>query len=587
MVLLIAPWPTFSCFTVVRVGNNVRMGATSNGGTPPTSEIDVAIVGAGFAGMYMLHRARQAGFTVRVFERGGGVGGTWYWNRYPGARCDVPSLEYSYQFSDELQQEWEWSEKYATQPEILRYADHVADRFDLRRDISFNTTVASLQWNDDAWLVTARSIDDNAEDGQDVALTARFVVLATGCLSSANVPRFPDDHLFGGRTYHTGAWPHDGVDFTGQRVVVIGTGSSGVQSIPLIAKQAAHLTVLQRTPAYSIPARNRQLSPEYVAEVKANYGEFRRKNSLTRAALGGDTPTGPHGACEVNDDERRAALEARWQKGGLLFLGAFNDALTNPESNRLIADFVRDKIRSTVHDPDTARKLSPDSIIGCKRLCVDTDYYETFNRPNVSLVDLREQPIERFSEKGIVVRSSSSPRHDVGGSAESHHVEEYEFDAIVFATGFDAMTGAISKINIIGRNGLQLRDAWSAGPVNYLGLSVHGFPNLFTITGPGSPSVLTNMIVSIQHHVEWISDCISWMNANHRRTIEADADSQDRWVRHVNAVAGMTLYQSCSSWYLGTNVPGKPRVFMPLPGFPAYAQECADVAQNGYRGFRT
>ena len=541
---------------------------------PTSIKVDVAIVGAGFAGMYMLYRARQAGFTARVFERGGGVGGTWYWNRYPGARCDVPSLEYSYQFSDELQQEWEWSEKYTTQPEILRYAEHVADRFDLRRDISFNTTVISLQWHNDAWLVTTTAAND-ASPHREHTTTARFVVLGTGCLSSANVPRFPDDHLFTGGTYHTGAWPHEGVDFSGRRVAVIGTGSSGIQSIPLIAEQAAHLTVMQRTPAYSIPARNQQLAPEYVASIKANYAEFRRKNSLTRAALGGDTPTGPHGASEVNEVERRAALEERWQKGGLLFLGAFNDALTNPESNRLIADFVRDKIRSTVRNPDTARKLTPDDIIGCKRLCVDTEYYETFNRPNVSLIDLREQPIERFTANGVVVRSATGSRSS----------EQHEFDAIVFATGFDAMTGAISKISITGRNGTMLHDAWSAGPVNYLGLSVHGFPNLFTITGPGSPSVLTNMIVSIQHHVEWIADCITWLKDHRISTIEADADAQQRWVQHVNTVAGMTLYQSCSSWYLGANVPGKPRIFMPLPGFPAYAQTCADVARDGYRGF--
>ena len=551
-------------------GNNVRMGALRGS---EQRRYDVAIVGAGFAGMYMLHRARSAGFTAVVFERGSGVGGTWYWNRYPGARCDVPSLEYSYQFSDDLQQEWEWSEKYATQPEILRYAEHVADRFDLLRDMVFDTEVLSMQWRDDSWLVSTRRVTEpaGAVRGDDSStIAARFVVLATGCLSSANKPRFPDDHLFAGRTYHTGAWPKDGVDFSGQRVAVIGTGSSGIQSVPMIAAQAAHLTVLQRTPAYSVPARNQKMDPQYVAGVKANYKEFRRKNSLTRAALGGDTPTGPHGANEVGDDERRAALEARWQKGGLLFLGAFNDALTNPESNRLIADFVRDKIRSIVRDSDTARKLVPESIIGCKRLCVDTHYYDTFNRPNVSLIDLRETPIERFTEKGIMLGNT-----------------EHQFDAIVFATGFDAMTGAISKIEITGRDGLSLRDAWSAGPVNYLGLGVHGFPNLFTITGPGSPSVLTNMIVSIEHHVEWIADCLTWMSNNGKTTIEVQADAQEHWVQHVNTVAGMTLYTSCSSWYLGANVPGKPRVFMPLPGFPAYAQRCADVAQNGYVGFQT
>ncbi len=538
-------------------------------------DVDVAIVGAGFAGLYMLHRARTAGFSARVFERGGGVGGTWYWNRYPGARCDVPSLEYSYQFSDELQQEWEWSEKYATQPEILRYAEHVAERYDLQRDISLNTSVESLEWTGDSWRVTTRAGSDSANgastNGASTATTtARFVVLATGCLSSANKPRFIDDELFAGRTYHTGAWPHESVDFTGQRVAVIGTGSSGIQSIPVIAAQAAHLTVLQRTPAYSVPAHNETLDPRYVAEIKADYKEFRRRNSLTRAALGGDTPTGPRGAREVSDDERRAALEGRWQQGGLLFLGAFNDALLDAESNRLIADFVREKIATIVRDPETAAALQPDTVIGCKRLCVDTGYYDTFNRDNVTLIDLQKHPIERFTRDGIMLGDS-----------------EHRFDSIVFATGFDAMTGSISKISITGRDGLALRDAWSAGPVNYLGLSVHGFPNLFTVTGPGSPSVLTNMIVSIEHHVEWIADCMSWLRAHDKPTIEATADAQDKWVEYVNTIAGLTLFTSCNSWYLGANVPGKKRVFMPLPGFPPYVEQCADVARDSYRGFAT
>jgi len=543
-------------------------------------DVDIAIVGAGFAGLYMLHRARTAGFSARVFERGGGVGGTWYWNRYPGARCDVPSLEYSYQFSDELQQEWEWSEKYATQPEILRYAEHVAARFDLQRDISLNTSVESLEWMGESWRVTTHAGSDSVNGASTIyaspsTTTARFVVLATGCLSSANKPRFIDDELFAGRTYHTGAWPHEGVDFTGQRVAVIGTGSSGIQSIPVIAAQAAHLTVLQRTPAYSVPAHNETLDPRYVAEIKADYKEFRRRNSLTRAALGGDTPTGPRGAREVSDDERRAALEDRWQQGGLLFLGAFNDALLDAESNRLIADFVREKIATIVRDPATAAALQPDTVIGCKRLCVDTGYYDTFNRDNVTLIDLQKHPIERFTRDGIMLGDSDTTSG------------EHRFDSIVFATGFDAMTGSISKISITGRNGLALRDAWSAGPVNYLGLSVHGFPNLFTVTGPGSPSVLTNMIVSIEHHVEWIADCMSWLRAHDKPTIEATADAQDKWVEYVNTIAGLTLFTSCNSWYLGANVPGKKRVFMPLPGFPPYVEQCADVARDSYRGFAT
>lgn len=561
--------------TVVRVDNNGRMGAPHG-----RADIDVAIVGAGFAGLYMLHRARTAGFSARVFERGGGVGGTWYWNRYPGARCDVPSLEYSYQFSEELQQEWEWSEKYATQPEILRYAEHVAERFDLQRDISLNTSVESLEWTGDSWHVTTRGVHDSAKGESLSATTARFVVLATGCLSSANKPRFIDDELFAGRTYHTGAWPHEGVDFTGQRVAVIGTGSSGIQSIPVIAAQAAHLTVLQRTPAYSVPAHNETLDPRYVAEIKSDYKEFRRRNSLTRAALGGDTPTGPRGAREVSDDERRVALEDRWQQGGLLFLGAFNDALLDAESNRLIADFVREKIATIVRDPATAAALQPDTVIGCKRLCVDTGYYDTFNRDSVALIDLKKHPIVRFTHDGIMLGDSAPD----GSSSDGI---EHRFDSIVFATGFDAMTGSISKISITGRDGLTLRDAWSAGPVNYLGLSVHGFPNLFTVTGPGSPSVLTNMIVSIEHHVEWIADCMSWLRAHGKSTIEATVDAQDQWVEYVNTIAGLTLFTSCNSWYLGANVPGKKRVFMPLPGFPPYVEQCADVARDSYRGFAT
>jgi cyclohexanone monooxygenase len=368
--------------------------------------------------------------------------------------------------------------------------------------------------------------------------------------------------------YHTGQWPTDGVDFTGQRVAVIGTGSSGVQSIPVIARQAQHLTVLQRTAAYCVPARNAPLDTSYMQSVKDNYQEFRRKNRLTRAALGGDTPTGTTGAAVTPEHERRLIFEERWQRGGLVFQGAFNDTLTNRESNELFADFVREKISSIVKNQSTARALMPKNVFGCKRLCVDNGYYETFNRDNVALVDLNEHALEGFTANGVIVGARELP-----------------VDAVVFATGFDAMTGALNKISITGRNGQTLREAWSAGPVNYLGLGVNGFPNLFTITGPGSPSVLTNMLVSIQHHVEWITDCLSWLRSNQHATIEVSPTAQDQWVQHVNTVADATLYQSCSSWYLGANVPGKPRVFMPLPGFPAYAQRCADVARKNYLGF--
>jgi cation diffusion facilitator CzcD-associated flavoprotein CzcO len=524
-------------------------------------EVDLAIVGAGFAGMYMLHRARGLGLQARVIEAGSGVGGTWYWNRYPGARCDVESLEYSYGFSEELAQGWEWTERYAAQAEILRYAEHVADRFDLRRDITFDTRVTSAAFDEAAarWRVAT----DRGEE-----LSARFVVLATGCLSAANLHDIPGRGSFAGPTYHTGRWPHEGVDLAGVRVGVIGTGSSGIQSIPVIAAEAEHLTVFQRTPAYSVPAHNGPLDPAEQAEVKARYAELRAANRELPSAFGARVSRSEVGALEVDPEVRRKVYEERWDRGGLTFLGAFTDLLLSDEANETAAEFVRGKIREVVRDPDVADRLSPRQVIGCKRLCVDTGYYETFNRPNVTLVDLSETPIEAITPTGI--------RTTAG---------EHELDAIVFATGFDAMTGAIDRIHITGRDGAALRDVWAAGPRTYLGLGVARFPNLFMITGPGSPSVLTNMLVSIEHHVDWIADCIAHLDERGHRSIEAAEDAQGRWVDHVNAMASFTLFPTCSSWYLGANVPGKPRVFMPLPGFPAYAETCRTVAENGYEGF--
>ena len=525
--------------------------------------VDVVVVGAGFAGMYMLHRMRGEGRSVAVFEAGNDVGGTWYWNRYPGARCDVESMEYSYQFDEALQQEWEWTEKYAPQPEILRYAQHVADRFDLRRDITFGTRVTSAHFDE---LTTTWTVRTDA--GHTV--NARWFVLATGCLSSTNKPSFTGDHLFRGETHHTGDWPHEGVDFTGKRVGVIGTGSSGVQSIPVIAEQAGHLTIFQRTATFAVPARNAPIDTQKVARIKADYPGFRKRNSLMTSAFGADTPKGTTSVLDASPEERRAEFERRWETGGFGFLSAYVDFLLKPEANEIVADFVRDKIASIVEDPATAAKLLPRQVIGCKRLVLDSRYFETFNRPNVTLVDVTAQPIERFTENGIVC----------GGT-------EHELDVIVFATGFDAITGSIMRIDIRGRGGLTIQEAWSAGPVTYLGLGINGFPNMFTVSGPGSPSVLTNMIVSIEQHVNWITSCMAWVEANGHRGIEANADSQDAWVHHVNQVADGTLYPSCNSWYLGANVPGKPRVFMPLIGFPQYVEKCDSVAANGYEGFTT
>jgi cation diffusion facilitator CzcD-associated flavoprotein CzcO len=522
---------------------------------------DVVIVGAGFAGMYMLHRSRGLGLSAQVFEAGSGVGGTWYWNRYPGARCDIESMEYSYGFDEELQQEWEWSERYAPQPEILRYAEHVAERFDLKRDIAFDTRVTDATWDEGSTTWRVRT-----DQGHEVS--AQFLVMATGCLSAANLPEIEGRDTFAGPTYHTGLWPHEGVDFSGQRVGIIGTGSSALQSIPIIAEQAAHLTVFQRTATYSVPAWNGPLDPDEVAKVKANYREFREANKQMPSAFGAwlDPPT--KATMEATPEERRARFEERWKHGGLPFLGAFTDLLLDPDANEQAAEFVRERIRRVVKDPEVAEKLIPDQVIGCKRLCVDTGYYETFNRENVRLVDLRETPIERITPEGVQT------------TAELHEV-----DSLIFATGFDAMTGAILRVDIRGRGGEPLRDAWAAGPRTYLGLGVKGFPNLFTITGPGSPSVLTNMMVSIQQHVEWIGDCISYLREHDKRTIEVEEQAQENWVQYVNTIAGFTLFPTCNSWYLGANVPGKTRVFMPLPGFATYAEQCDYIAAAGYPGF--
>jgi cyclohexanone monooxygenase len=528
---------------------------------PDRRDADVVIVGAGFAGLYMLHRARQLGLRARVFEAGGGVGGTWYWNRYPGARCDVESMEYSYGFDEDLQQEWEWTERYASQPEILRYAEHVAERFELHEDITFDTRVTAVTYDE-----TTATWQVETDAGHD--MTTQFVVMATGCLSSANTPDIPGAATFAGASYHTGQWPHAGVDFTGLRVGVIGTGSSAVQSIPLIAEQAAHLTVFQRTATYTVPAWNGPLDPLEVKDTKAHYAELRAANRRMFSAFGGLLPRQDRSALEVSEEERAAEYERRWEQGGLPFLAAFNDLLVQPAANDTARAFVVEKLREIVTDPEVAAKLTPDQVIGCKRLCVDNGYWATFNRPNVELIDLRETPIVAITAAGI--RTSAS---------------EHPLDAIVFATGFDAMTGALSRIDVRGRSGTTLASAWEAGPRTYLGLMTAGFPNLFIVTGPGSPSVLANMFEAIQQHVDWIADCLAHLRAIDVPTIEAAADAQDAWVDHVNAVADLTLFPRCNSWYLGANVPGKTRVFMPLAGFPSYVDQCNEIVAEGYRGF--
>jgi cation diffusion facilitator CzcD-associated flavoprotein CzcO len=526
----------------------------------PDRELDVVIVGAGFAGMYMLHRLRAMGMRARVLESGSDVGGTWYWNRYPGARCDIESMQYSYQFSDALQQEWEWSERYAPQPEILRYARHVADRFDLRRDIRFDTRVEAASFDDATgrWRVTTSGGD---------RLEATYCVMATGCLSAPNLPDFPGRDSFEGPTYLTGRWPHEQVDFSGQRVAVIGTGSSAIQSIPIIARQAEQLYVFQRTANYSIPAHNRPLDPEAVHAIKADYGAMRAR--AWRSPTGVDYDYRQQSALESAAEERQREYEARWRHGGLVFMGAFGDLLLSHEANATAADFVRGKIREIVRDPEIAQKLSPKNVIGAKRLCVDTGYYATYNRPNVTLIDIADRPIEKITPDGVRA-----------------HGRTWAVDAIVFATGFDAMTGALLRIDLRGRGGVSLRDRWANGPSSYLGLQVAGFPNLFTITGPGSPSVLSNMLPSIEQHVNWIADCLGHLRARGLACVEASGPAEDAWMAHVEEAANATIKGATGSWYVGANIAGKPRAFMPyIGGVPAYLQKCKDVVANGYEGF--
>ncbi|MEU7513933.1 NAD(P)/FAD-dependent oxidoreductase [Streptomyces sp. NPDC042898] len=527
-----------------------------------TDSVDVVVVGAGVTGLYAVHRLRALGYRVRGFERGDDVGGVWYWNRYPGARCDVESVDYSYSFDEDLQQEWDWSEKYATQPEIMRYLHHVADRFDLRRSYTFGTSVTSAELDETTLRWTVRT------DGGEV-VSARFCVYAVGCLSSTHVPDIPGVAEFGGATYHTGAWPHEGADFTGLRVGVIGTGSSGIQAIPPIAEQAAHLTVFQRSANYSMPAGNAPLDEETRGRQKAGYAERRRLSRLS----GGGSPHAAHpsGTFEVSEDERRAAYEKRWELGGVLYSKTFPDQLTDRAANDAARAFWEEKVRALIDDPGSADLLVPtDHPIGTKRIVTDSHYYETFNRDDVDLVSLRENAIERVDAGGIVLADGA----------------RVDLDAIVFATGFDAMTGAIDRIDIRGRAGRRLRDVWSEGPRTYLGLGIDGFPNLFNLTGPGSPSVMANVVLCAEQHGDWLSDCLRHLDEYGYRGIEASPEAVEEWVAQCRDRAAATLFPAANSWYLGANIPGKPRVFMPfIGGFGVYGDIIAGVAKSGYEGF--
>ncbi len=524
-------------------------------------DYDVVVVGAGFSGLYALHRLRKLGFNTRVLERGSGVGGTWFWNRYPGARCDIESVDYCYSFSDELLDEWTWSERYAAQPEILRYLNHVADRFELRRDIQLNTEVESARFEEetDRWVITTE---------QRERFTCRWCVMATGSLSTIKRPAFAGLDDFEGEWFHTGQWPAEGVDFSGKRVAVIGTGSTAIQAIPQIARQASQLYVFQRTPNYSMPAQNRPLTIEEQREVLRGYSERRQFAEQSDAGL--PFPAPAKAAFEVTPSERHNLYEEGWRRGGINSLSyAFTDFFSNHAANSTAAEFTRRKIRAIVHDPEVAEALCPYQHIGTKRTCVDIGYFETYNRDNVHLIDLRREPLKAISARGIETDAA-----------------EYEVDCIVFAIGFDAMTGALREIDIRGAGGASLRERWSDGPSTYLGLAVTGFPNMFMVTGPGSPSVLSNMVVSIEQHVDWISDCIDAMRARGVSRIEATDEAEQEWVQHVRTLAEATLYPLAQSWYVGANIPGKPRVFMPyVAGCGTYRQECDEVAADGYRGF--
>ena len=523
--------------------------------------VDAVIVGAGFSGLYLLHRFRKLGLRTRVYERGQGVGGTWYWNRYPGARCDVESMQYSYSFDEDLEQEWHWPEKFSAQPDILAYANHVADRLDLRKDIDFSVEVTSAHFNEKSrrWLI---------ETDKGERVKTQYFVMATGCISTAQTPDIEGLADYKGSTYHTGSWPHEKVDFTGQRIAVIGTGSSGIQAIPVLAQEAAHVTVFQRTPNYSIPSQNEPMTPDYAQSWKEKYPALREEMRYTGHGSMKDLNNKP--AMSVDEEERQQTYEKRWKIGGSGFLTSFNDLLFSQESNDTASEFVRDQIRQIVKDPETAERLAPKTYpIGTKRICIDSGYFETYNRDNVDLVDISKQPIERVTETGIIANG-----------------RDLEFDSIVFATGFDAMTGTLFNVDIRGRGDLALKKKWYAGPRTYLGLMSEAFPNLFMITGPGSPSVKSNMLVSIEQHVDFITESIIHMRSQGLELMEPLVSAENDWVDHVQEAANKTLFPRANSWYMGANIPGKPRLFMPyIGGVGTYRRICEEVVAENYKGF--
>ena len=523
---------------------------------------DALIIGAGFSGLYQLYSLKKLGLSAKVIEAGSGVGGTWYWNRYPGARCDSESFTYSYTFSKELFKEWEWTERYPGYAEVIKYLNYVADKFCLKNDIYFEKKVISAHYNqNNNWTVKTDSLEE---------FESKYLITAVGCLSSKNIPNFNGADSFLGESYHTSDWPHDEVDFTNKRVGQIGTGSTGIQSAPEIAKKSKHLTIFQRSANYSVPASNYPLSPEFKKYIKENYEEI--KNTIQSNTNGHFFKFSKQKILDTSIEEREKIFEKAWLKGGLGFRACFNDIAFNKEANDLASDFIKRKICKIVKDPKKAKILTDiDHAFASKRPPIDTNYFETFNKDNVTLIDLKSSPIESITSKGVKTAD-----------------KEHELDILVYATGFDAMTGPLLNIDIRGRDGIKLKDVWSEGPKTFLGIQISGFPNLFTITGPGSPSVLCNMIVPIEQHVEWINDCIIYMEKNEIDYIEATQGSMENWTKHVDDVANETLFiHAKKSWYYGANIPGKPRGFMPYPGgMSRYKAICNFVANQNYLGFK-
>jgi len=528
--------------------------------TKTAIDVDAVVVGAGFTGIYMLYRLRQGGFTARCFDSASGVGGTWYWNRYPGARCDIESMQYSYQFSEELQQEWRWKERYASQPEILAYIEHVAERYDLNRDITFNTRVgkATFDEDNDLWVI---------ETDESEVIRARYFIMSVGCLSAPIRPKFDGENDFRGEIYQTSLWPKEPVDFTGKRVGIIGSGSSAIQSAPLISQEAAHVYLYQRTPNFVVPSQNRPLSDEDVDLIKSDYKGFRRQAYAENSAF--NFLRYDQSVFDLPPEERRERLDQQWEIGGLPFLGGFNDILTNEDANKEVAGYWRDRVSEIVKDDEVLDRLTPDEIFGCKRLCAGTNYYEMFNRNNVTLVDISNKGIEMLSESGL--------------RAEG---KDYNLDMIIYATGFDAMTGSVTRIEITGANGQTIQEKWADGPHTYMGLSISGFPNMFNMVSAGSPSVLATMVTCAEQHGDWIGDCLEYMRANSYTRIDATPQAEADWDAEVNRAADASLRVKCDSWYVGSNVEGKARVFAPyIGGWPPYITKCIAIAQNGYEGF--